>query len=67
MAWITCDVDLSEVLAEATDEQIKNEYEERFGKDDTWECIREYLRLEDQESLMRYLKDELYERKGVIF
>lgn len=67
MVWITCDVNLSEVLQEASDEDIAQEYEERFGKDDTWDSIRELMRLGDMEELMRYIKDELYERKGVIF
>ena len=67
MAWITCDVDLSEVLAEATDEQIVEEYEDRFGKDSCRDDIRDLMRLGNTENLIQYLRNELYERKGVIF
>lgn len=67
MTWITCDVDLSEVLVEATDEQIAQEYEDRFGKDTTWDDIINLMRLGNQENLMQYIRDELYQRRGVIF
>lgn len=68
MTYITVDVEMEEILNEATDEQINDQYVDRFGSPNKiWEDIRYCMQAGNEDAVLSIVKNELYERFGVIF